>query len=79
LRDPKVRWPEKREAKKLMEMCFQLLTFGTIQFLDLPKANKNAKKTGNKHPLKHRARKPLTQTNCYGHDVQGAMIDKNLT
>jgi hypothetical protein len=32
-------------AEKLIEMCFQLLAFGVIQFLDLPKANeKNDKK-----------------------------------
>jgi hypothetical protein len=32
-------------AEKLIEMCFQLLAFGAIQFLDLPKANeKNDKK-----------------------------------
>jgi hypothetical protein len=32
-------------------MYFQLLIFKTIQFLDLLKANKNIKKTRNKHPL----------------------------
>jgi hypothetical protein len=31
---------QKREAEKLMEMCFQLLTFCVIQILDLLKANK---------------------------------------
>jgi hypothetical protein len=44
--------PQKREAEKFMERCFQLLTFEAIQFLDLPKANKKWRKTRNKHPLR---------------------------
>jgi hypothetical protein len=52
LRDPKVGWAEKREAEKLMKRCFQLLIFRTIQFLNLPKANKKYRKAGNKHPIR---------------------------
>jgi hypothetical protein len=39
------------KSEKLMEMCFQLLTFRTIQFLDLPKANKNDEKLETTMPL----------------------------
>jgi hypothetical protein len=40
LGDLKVGWLQKQEAEKLMKRCFQLLTFGVIQFLDLSKTNK---------------------------------------
>jgi hypothetical protein len=50
LGDPKAGWPKKQEAEKLMERCFQLLTFGAIQFLDLPKANKNDEKRETNNP-----------------------------
>jgi hypothetical protein len=34
-----------------MNVCFQLLTFRTIHFLDLPKANKKMIKYANKYAL----------------------------
>jgi hypothetical protein len=34
----------------LMEICFQLLAFGAIQFLDLPKANKKMTKSWKQTP-----------------------------
>jgi hypothetical protein len=40
------------KGEKLIEMCFQLLAFVTIQFLDLSKANKKLQKATNKHPLR---------------------------
>jgi hypothetical protein len=35
-----------------MERCFQLLAFGAIQFLDLPKANKEKDKSWKQTPPK---------------------------
>jgi hypothetical protein len=37
-------------AEKLIEMCFQLLAFGAIQFLDLPKANEKMTKSYKQTP-----------------------------
>jgi hypothetical protein len=42
----------KREADKLIERCFQLLAFATIQFLDLSKANEKMTKNYKQTPLK---------------------------
>jgi hypothetical protein len=41
------------EAEKLMEMCFQLLAFGVIQFFISRKLIKKYQKAGNKHPLNY--------------------------
>ncbi len=40
--------------KKLKVPYYQLLIFGTIQFLDLSKTNKNDKKNSNKQGLRER-------------------------
>jgi hypothetical protein len=45
------KWSRKREAEKLMERCFQLLAFGTIQFLISRKLMKKIRKNCKQTPL----------------------------